>query len=217
MPCTPIRFLTDPQADLLGLRASHLATVGFKDCEVPAEHVVAKGALVFDAVAASSLDFGRFSTAWGCVGLAAACLDACLEHASTRRQFGVPIGDHQLVARMLTRMICAVDAARMQCEGAARARTTGDTDAIRRTLLAKYVASENAFAVASDAVQIHGAHGCSPRADVERHLRDAKIQCVIEGTSQIQEVQISQMTLTSWQATHRQAESDDAADHGKVT
>lgn len=65
------------------------------------------------------------------------------------------------------------------------------------------MASENAFEVASDAVQLHGAYGCSPMSSVQRHLRDAKIQCVIEGTSQIQEIQTSQLTLTSWQAARR--------------
>lgn len=196
----------EPQGDLLGLRASHLATVRFDHCEVPAENIVAQGALAFDAVATTALNHGRFSTAWGSVGLAAACLDACLERASDREQFGVPIGSHQLVARMLTRMVCSVDAARMQCEAATRTGS-GRGDTVRRTLIAKYVASENAFEVAADAVQMHGAYGCSPLSSVERHLRDAKIQCVIEGTSQVQEIQISQLTLTSWQAARRRATS----------
>ncbi|MEU1884082.1 acyl-CoA dehydrogenase family protein [Micromonospora rifamycinica] len=204
-----------PQADLLGLRASHLAAVRFDDCAVPAEHVVAQGPLAFDAVATAALDHGRFSTAWGSVGLAAACLDASLDRAVTRQQFGAPIGDHQLVARMVTRMVCAVDAARMQCEAATRARSSGDRDAVRRTLIAKYVASENAFAVASDAVQVHGAYGCSAQSSVERHLRDAKIQCVIEGTSQIQETQISQLTLTSWRAAQRRSEAPGPSDNGR--
>jgi len=204
-----------PQADLLGLRASHVAAVRFENCEVPADHVVARGPLAFDAVATAALDHGRFSTAWGSVGLAAACLDASLERATTRQQFGAPIGDHQLVARMITRMVCAVDAARMQCEAAARARNSHDRDAVRRTLLAKYVASESAFTVASDAVQLHGAYGCSAQSSVERHLRDAKVQCVIEGTSQIQETQISQLTLTSWRAAQRRAEALAPSDNGR--
>jgi len=204
-----------PQGGMLGLRASHLARVRFDECEVPTEHIVAQGALAFDAVATSALDHGRFSTAWGGVGLAAACLDASLERAATRQQFGTPIGDHQLVARMITRMVCAVDAARMHCQAAAQARSSGDRDAVRRTLMAKYVASENAFAVASDAVQVLGAHGCSPQSSVERHLRDAKVQCIIEGTSQIQETQISQLTLTSWRAAQRRAEALATSDNGR--
>jgi alkylation response protein AidB-like acyl-CoA dehydrogenase len=192
-----------PHTGLLGLRASHLGMVRFVRCRVPVGHIIAEGALAFDAVATTALDQGRYSTAWGAVGLAAACLEESLERAATREQFGTAIGGQQLVARMITRMVCAVDAARMQCESAAMARNSSHPDAVRRTLLAKYVASEHAFRVATDAVQIHGAHGCSVESPVERHFRDAKVQCIVEGTSQIHETQISQLTLTAWSAAQR--------------
>jgi alkylation response protein AidB-like acyl-CoA dehydrogenase len=73
-------------------------------------------------------------------------------------------------------------------------RDRKDPDAIRRTLIAKYFSSTQAFQIATDAVQLHGASGCSTDYPVERYWRDAKIQEIIEGTTQIQQTQIASLT-----------------------
>lgn len=183
------------QTDLLGLRASGLAEIVFEDCVVPGDHLVSHGRLTFDAVVGGALDYGRYSTACGAVGLAEACLRASLAYAGLRQQFGVAIGEHQLVAAMLTDMIVSVEAARLLCREAGRLRAAGHADAVRQTLMAKYLASRTCNRVAADAVQIHGANGCGPESPVERHLRDAKIQEIIEGTTQVHEIQIARLTL----------------------
>jgi alkylation response protein AidB-like acyl-CoA dehydrogenase len=188
-------FSTEPISGLLGLRASELAKLTFDGCVVPGENLISSGRLTFDLLATGSLDYGRFSTAYGAVGLAQACLTASLDYARKRRQFGAPLGDHQLVRELLTEMISSVEAARLLCRQAGALRTAGHRDAVRQTLIAKYVASRTGSRVANDAVQLHGANGVGPDYPVQRHLRDAKIQEIIEGTNQIQQLQIADLTL----------------------
>ncbi|RJO70849.1 acyl-CoA dehydrogenase [Nocardia panacis] len=188
-------FTVRPIGGLLGLRASELAELELNGCEIPAENLIAHGRLVFDLVATTSLDYGRYSTAWGAVGLATACLDASLDYARTRTQFEVPLAEHQLIRALLTDMVAAVEAARLLCGQAGELRAAGHQDAVRQTLIAKYFASRAAYQVAGDAVQVHGANGVSSDYPVQRHLRDAKIQEIIEGTSEIQRLQIAEATL----------------------
>lgn len=186
-----------PIRDLLGLRASELAEIRFENCLVSSENLLSKGYFTFEAVATMALDFGCYSTACGCVGIAQACLEASLSYSQKRNQFKVPIGQHQLIQEKLSDMISSVRAARLLCYQAGFLRYQKSPDAVRSTLIAKYFASKIAFQAANDAVQIHGANGCSVEYPVQRYFRDAKIQEIIEGTSQIQQIQIAKLTLQS--------------------
>lgn len=181
-------FSTTPITDLLGLRASMLAELHLDGCQIPKENLIGKEGLGFTWVVATSLDYGRYSTACGCVGLAQACLAASQRYASKRTQFGVPIKKHQLIRQMLTNMIANTSAARLLCYQAGYLRDKGAPNAIQSTLIAKYFASTAAFQIANDAVQIHGANGCGYEYSVQRYLRDAKTMEIIEGTTQIHQV-----------------------------
>ncbi len=183
-------LVVEPIRGLLGLRGSMLAELVFDDCRVPAANLVGRPGTGLAFVASSSLDLGRYSTACGSVGLAQACLEASADHASRRRQYGAPIKDHQLVARMLADMITDTEAARLLCLRAGRSRDRGDADAANHTLMAKYRASTVAVRAAADAVQVHGAQGVGPDSAVQRHYRDAKIMEIIEGTSEIQQTML---------------------------
>jgi alkylation response protein AidB-like acyl-CoA dehydrogenase len=144
------------------------------------------------SVAQSSLDIGRYSVAWGCVGLAQRCLELSLEYASVRKQFGVYLREHQLVQQMLADMITQTKAARLLCLQAGHSKTIGAPETIMETWIAKYFASTTATKVANNAVQIHGANGCSADYSVQRYLRDARIMEIIEGSTQIQQITIAQ-------------------------
>ncbi|MEM7535286.1 MAG: acyl-CoA dehydrogenase family protein [Chloroflexota bacterium] len=181
-------FTTKPIKNLLGLRASMLGELHFEDCEVPKENLVGKEGFGFAWAANTSLDYGRYSTACGCVGLAQACLEASQTYSRERTQFGVPIYEHQLVRQMLTNMHVNTQAARLLCYQAGYLRQKGAPDAIQSTLIAKYFASTHVMQSANDAVQIHGANGVGYEHSVQRYLRDAKIMEIIEGTTQIQQV-----------------------------
>src|SRR5262249_20676120 len=108
LAATPIR-------GLLGTRASMLAGISLDACRVPRASLVGRVGFGISHVAAAALEQGRYSVAWGSVGIAQACLDACARYARERRQFGAPIGEHQLVAAMISDMVTGVRAGRLLC------------------------------------------------------------------------------------------------------
>lgn len=190
----------EPVNGLLGARASMLGVVRLQDCEIPAENLVGRIGTGLSHVASYGLDYGRFSVAWGCVGLAQACLDASLRYATQRRQFGVPIAEHQLIQRMISRGVANVHAARLLCSEAARLAQLRDPGAIMAASVAKYFASTTAVQTAADAVQIHGGQGCGSEYPVARLLRDAHVMEIIEGSTQIQEIAIARFAFHAYAA-----------------
>jgi hypothetical protein len=185
----------EPLRGLLGTRASMLAEITFKDCRIPRENLVARIGFGVSHVAAAALELGRYSVAWGSVGLAQACLDASKSYAATRQTFGKPLADHQLIRAMLTDMAVNVRAARLLCCRAGYVKQSGDPGAFAEIMAAKYFASTTATRAALDAVQIHGANGIGPDYPVGRYLRDSRVMEIIEGSTQIQQVTIPQLDL----------------------
>ncbi|MFI0908777.1 acyl-CoA dehydrogenase family protein [Streptomyces sioyaensis] len=181
----------EPLDPLLGFRSAALATLTLDGVAVPAARTVGRPGSGLTHVASTALDHGRYRLAWGGVGLAQAALRASAEHALTRRQFGAPLLDHQLVRAKLSDMVVEVAAARLLCAEAARLREERLPEALVHTSMAKYRAARTAAQSARDAVQLHGAAGCSPDSAVERYFRDAKLLEIIEGTEQIHQITIA--------------------------
>ena len=181
-----------PIRNMLGTTGSMIAELQIDNCRVPQAQVVGSLGFGISAVALSALDLGRYSVSWGCVGLAQACLDASLAYTRQRQQFGQYLKDHQLIQQMITNMVTHSKAARLLCYQAGYLRDQGAASAMSETLVAKYFASTIAFQAATDAVQIHGANGCSADYPVQRYLRDAKVMEIIEGSHQMQQILIAQ-------------------------
>lgn len=177
---TPIR-------DLLGLRGSMLGEISLDTCRVPLSATVGRPGFGLNMVATTALELGRYSTAWGSVGLAESCLRRSVAYCRERVQYGKPLSEHQLVQRLLADMLTDTTAARLLCHHAGVSRDHGDAEAANLTLMAKYRASTVAMSVADNAVQLHGAVGIGSRSGVERAYRDAKVMEIIEGTTQIQQ------------------------------
>jgi glutaryl-CoA dehydrogenase (non-decarboxylating) len=177
---------------ILGTRASMTAELRFDNCHIPLDSLVGRLGFGFSYVAASALDYGRYSVASGCVGIAQACLEACIKYTNERKQFDVYLKEHQLIRQKITQMITNVKAARLLCYQAAYLKEINDPNSIVETSIAKYFASTVATKIANDAVQIHGGNGCSDKYPVERYLRDSKIMEIIEGSTQIQEITIAE-------------------------
>ncbi len=195
-----------PVEGILGTRAAMLAELDLHDCPVPADAIIGRPGFGLAAVAADALELGRYSVAWGCVGLAQACLDASLDYAGHREQFGVRLRDHQLVQRMLADMATGTSAARLLCQQAGWFRDAKDQQGVHATWLAKYFAATTAFSAASDAVQIHGAHGCGGDYPVQRYLRDAKVMEIIEGSTELQQTTIAHSAYHNhWAVPNRTA------------
>ena len=167
----------------LGLRASDTAEISLDDVELPDEAMLGEIGDGFK-VAMSALDNGRYSVAAGCVGICDGCVDASVEYAKERRQFGVPIATFQLVQELIAEMIVRRDAARMLVWRAGELKDRGVRNTVE-TSIAKYYATEAAVDCANMAIQVHGGSGYVADYPVERYLRDARVTTLYEGTSQI--------------------------------
>jgi glutaryl-CoA dehydrogenase (non-decarboxylating) len=181
-----------PIFGMLGVKASMLAELHFNNCFIPQENLVCRQGFGFSHVAASALDYGRYSVAWGCVGIAQACLEACIQYTSKRKQFDAYLKEHQLIRQMISDAIANIKAARLLCYQAGYLKDIGDPQSIVETSIAKYFASTMATKIANDAVQIHGGNGCSSEYSVQRYWRDSKIMEIIEGSTQIQQITIAE-------------------------
>ena len=139
----------------------------------------------------ASVESGRVHVAARSVGLAQGCLELSLSYARSRKAFGREIGRMQLVQRLLAEMALGVETARMLTRRAAQALDEDSDDRGYWASLAKLHASRVAMSAAHDAVQIHGAYGMSDEYHVERHFREAKMQEIVDGTSEIQQILVA--------------------------
>ncbi|MCK4645913.1 MAG: acyl-CoA dehydrogenase family protein [Candidatus Aminicenantes bacterium] len=186
-------FLTQDLHDKLGLRASNTGEIFLENCRVPKENILGELNKGFK-VALGTLDFGRYTVAAGCVGLAQGCIDICKEYAKQRIQFGKPIASFQLVQQMIADMVVECEAGRLLVYRAGDLKNK-EIRNTRETSIAKYYCSEMVNRVAYKAIQIHGGYGFSGEYDVERFYRDARINTLYEGTSQIQQLIIGAFEL----------------------
>lgn len=173
----------------LGHRASDHAHVTFEDMRVSTSTLLGGPGNGFK-VAMSALDHGRLGVAAGALGVAQACLDASVQFARNRRQFGQRIGDFEMVQGTLADMAANVDAARMLVYRAAWLRDRGER-VTRAVSIAKLFATEAGVAAASNAVLLFGGRGYSNEYPVERYYRDIKGLQIYEGTAHIQRVVIA--------------------------
>ncbi|HEX5505633.1 MAG TPA: acyl-CoA dehydrogenase family protein [Thermomicrobiales bacterium] len=173
----------------LGHRASDHAHVVFEGCRVPRSALLGPAGGGF-RVAMSALDHGRLGVAAGAVGVAQACLDACVAFTRGRRQFGRRLADFEMVQANLADMAASVEAARLLVYRAASLKQAG-RPTTKETAMAKLFATEAAVKAASDAVLLHGGRGYSNLYPVERYYRDIKGLQIYEGTSHIQRIVIA--------------------------
>jgi alkylation response protein AidB-like acyl-CoA dehydrogenase len=177
----------------MGQRASQVGALYFDDVELAEDALLGPEGRGFH-IMMSALDKGRVGIAALAVGIAQAGLEAALEYAKARRQFGQAIADFQGVQWMLADMAKEIAAARLLVHDAAAALDAGQ----RATLacsMAKCFASDMAVAQTANAVQIFGGSGFIRGFEVERLYRDAKITQIYEGTNQIQRTIIARELL----------------------
>ncbi|AXK31684.1 acyl-CoA dehydrogenase [Streptomyces armeniacus] len=186
-----------PVSDQLGMRAARIAHVEFDAVSVPRSNLVAPPGAGLSHVAAIALDHGRYTVAWGCVGMAEACLADAVEHVSTRTQAGTQLSEHQLVRAQLARSAVQTAGARELAVRAARQRAAGTIGAagVTETIVAKYAGAEAAASVSRDAVQLLGSAGCEPDSRAGRFFRDGKVMEIIEGAQHVAELHIAERLL----------------------
>ncbi|HHV52092.1 MAG: acyl-CoA dehydrogenase family protein [Synergistales bacterium] len=177
----------------LGLRASSTAELILEDVRVPKENVLGNPGDGFK-VAMSALDNGRYTVAAGCVGTAQGCYDVAKKYALERVQFGKPIAGHQLIQEHFAEMAIDIDAGRLLVYRAGHLKNKG-VRCTREVSMAKLFCSEMVNRVAYRAIQIFGGYGFSNEFPVERFYRDARINTLYEGTSEIQKLIIASSDL----------------------
>jgi alkylation response protein AidB-like acyl-CoA dehydrogenase len=175
----------------LGLRSSDTAELSLDEVEVGDDAMLGEIGDGFK-VAMTALEAGRYSVAAGCVGIIDGCVEASINYAKERKQFGVPLARFQLVQEMITEMIVKRDAARMLVFRAGMLKDEGKPNTME-TSVAKLFATESAVECANLAIQVHGGSGYVDDYPVERYLRDARVTTLYEGTSQIQKLIIGRL------------------------
>ncbi|MEO8285907.1 MAG: acyl-CoA dehydrogenase family protein [Chloroflexota bacterium] len=173
----------------LGHRASEHVRIRLEECRVGEDALLGAEGEGFK-VAMSALDRGRLGVAAGALGVAQACLEACVAYTKERRQFGQRIADFEMVQSVLADMAADVEAARLLVYKAAWLKDQG-LPATKATSIAKLFATEAAVRAASEAVLLHGNRGYSNEFPVERYYRDIKGLQIYEGTSHIQRIIIA--------------------------
>jgi alkylation response protein AidB-like acyl-CoA dehydrogenase len=180
----------------MGIRGSTTAELAFADVRVPDADRVGEVGQGW-ALAMKTFDRSRPGIAAQAVGIAQGALDVATRYASERRQFGKPIGEHQMIGAMLADMATRTEAARQLLWAAAENIDAGDRHAARWASMAKLFAGDTAMAVTTDAVQVLGGYGYTTEYPVERMMRDAKITQLYEGTQQIQRLIVARDLLSS--------------------
>jgi glutaryl-CoA dehydrogenase (non-decarboxylating) len=177
----------EPVPDMVGTRAAMMAHLKLDECRIPAAALVGRPGFGLSHVAQTALDHGRYSVAWGAVGIADAALDAAVRYSRERSAFGGVLADQPAVRASLVRIAAGARSARLMCMDAGRARAAQAQDSITCTMLAKYFSSKAAVDCANAAVQLHGARGLLTGSVPERLLRDSKVTEIIEGPSELLE------------------------------
>jgi glutaryl-CoA dehydrogenase (non-decarboxylating) len=182
-----------PFKNKVGFRPMETGELVLQDVRVPASNRLGAEGEGFK-IAMSSVENGRLGVASRCVGMIRACLNLATEYAQTRTTFGEPIGKRQLVQSKITDMKVAYETARLLVLQTAWQKDQGDRARVNASM-AKMYASDALMRAAEDAMQIHGAYGCSDEYDIGRYWRDAKFMQTIEGSNEIHRTLIAEYQL----------------------
>ncbi len=179
--------------DKMGLRGSNTVQLTFDGVEVGDDAVLGKLGDGFK-LAMIALDGGRIGIASQACGVGRAAIEASVKYVKERQAFGHPIGDFQALRFMLADMQTQQQAAELLTWRAATLKQQG-VPFTREASMAKLFASEMSNKVCDKAVQLHGGYGYLDEFPVERMLRDARVQTIYEGTSEIQRLVIAREIL----------------------
>ena len=188
-------LLVGRHEDKMGLRGSTTVPLQFEDCRLPADALLGPEGQGFK-LAMMALDGGRIGIASQACGVTRAALAATVRYTKERRAFGRSVSDFQAVRFMLANIQTELAAAELMTLRAADLKQSGRPYS-REASMAKVFASEMANRAADKAVQLHGGYGYIDEFPVERHLRDARVQTIYEGTSEIQRLVIARELLKS--------------------
>jgi len=189
-------FIVGKQEKKMGIRGSSTTELILEDCFVPKENLIGSPGAGFKTLM-DVLNYTRPGVAAQAVGIAQGALDVAVDYTKTRVQFGKRLCDFQGLQWMMAEMALKVEAARtMVWRACATIDNEPDSkDIPRLSSMAKWLASDTAMVVSTDAVQLLGGYGYIREYPVERMMRDAKITQIYEGTNQVQRIIIANQLL----------------------
>jgi short-chain 2-methylacyl-CoA dehydrogenase len=177
----------------IGWRASETRELIFDECRVPKENILGnpeKGYAQF----MMALQTSRIGFAAHSVGLAQAIFEVSLAYAKEREQFGRSISKFQVTQFKLADMLMEIELARLMVYKAAWQKDNGE-NYFPTSTFAKIFASETAKRCADQGVQIHGGYGLMDEYPISRYWREVKFDEILDGTSEIQRLNIAQKVL----------------------
>ena len=191
--CDTLGIEINPLHGKMGIRASSAAEVVFDGCAVPSENRMGDEGEGF-RMTMEVLNASRMAIAAQCVGIAQAAYDAALSYIKEREAFGQKLAEFQGLQWYLVEMATSIETARLLTLKAATLRDAG-RPFITEASMAKLYCSRVAVECADKAVQMHGGAGYFAPSPVERYYRDAKVQEIYEGTTEIQRLIIARNLL----------------------
>lgn len=169
----------------MGMRGSINSVLVFENLEAPAENLIGREGSGF-ANLMQTLSLSRLFCAAQAVGIARGAYEHSVRYAGERIQFGKPIAALSPIKFMIADMAAALESSRLLTLNAANLFDEEQWEQAQTTAaLAKFLASDNAMKITTDAVQIHGGYGYMKEYPVERFMRDAKLTQIYTGTNQI--------------------------------
>lgn len=186
-------FIVGKDEEKMGLHGSRTVQLTFENLRVPVSNLLGTEGEGFK-IAMANLDVGRIGIAAQSLGIAEASLEAAIDYAKQRVQFGKPISAQQGVAFKLADMATKAEAAKLLVYNAANLRSQGKSCG-KEASMAKLFASKTAMENAIEAVQVFGGYGYTKDYPVERYFRDAKVTQIYEGTNEIQKIVVSKHLL----------------------
>jgi alkylation response protein AidB-like acyl-CoA dehydrogenase len=182
-------FMSGKKENKLGMRASETAELIFNNCRVHNDQLIGVEGEGFQQ-AMQILDGGRISIGSLGLGIAKGAYNAALKYSQEREQFGQPISKFQAIAFKLADMATDIEVSELLLLQAAYLKDNHE-NLTKESAMAKYVSSEVAVSVSTEAVQIFGGYGYTKDFPVEKFYRDSKLCTIGEGTSEIQKLVIS--------------------------
>ena len=178
----------------MGWNSQPTAQVIFEDCRVPVSNRIGAEGEGF-RIAMMGLDGGRLNIGACSLGTATAALKRAKEYAGEREQFGKKLAQFQALQFKLADMATELEAAKLMIYQAATKVDAKAPDATMHAAMAKRFATDTGFNVINEALQIHGGYGYLKDFPLERHLRDARVHQILEGTNEIMRVIIAREFL----------------------
>ncbi|MBW1708027.1 MAG: acyl-CoA dehydrogenase, partial [Deltaproteobacteria bacterium] len=179
--------------DKLGILASGTAEMIFEDARLPADALLGKEGEGFRQML-TTLDGGRMGIASQALGIGRAVLEEAVEYAKTREQFGKPITAFQAIQWKLADMATELDAAELLTLRAAWLEDNKKPYE-KAAAMAKMYASDVAMRASIEGIQVLGGYGYCKDYPMERHMRDAKICQIYEGTNEIMRLVIAKNVI----------------------